>query len=80
MYLTINFQAETHKDFSKMGTFALTTTQPPRQSSASANNPYGTPLRNKASLSPPVAIASIFGIPMNITFIQVTNSFIQFHN
>jgi hypothetical protein len=56
-----------------MGTFALTTTQPPPQSSASANNPYGTPLKNKASLNPPVAIASIFGIPMNITFIQVTN-------
>ena len=63
-------KTETHTDFSRVGTFLSTTTQPPLKSSANPNNPYGTPLRNKAGLSPPVAIASIFGIPMNVTFTQ----------
>ena len=63
-------KTESHTDFSRVGTFLSTTTQPPLKSSANPNNPYGTPLRNKAGLSPPVAIASIFGIPMNVTFTQ----------
>ena len=64
-------KTETHNGFSRVGTFSSTTTQPPKQTSgAKSNSPYGTPLRNKAGLSPPVAIASVFGIPMNISFIQ----------
>lgn len=70
-------QTETHSGFSRVGTFSTPATQPPR-SPVQPEAPYGTPLRHKASLSPPVAIASIFGLPMNITFIQV--SFLQQHS